>query len=256
MLNSFAAGSCALVQGGSRGLGLALVESLAASESFSTVIACSRQPRASSELQALVDDSQGRVRMLELDVTRPESIVAAAGEVRRMGVRLDLVINVAGLLHDEPGLMPEKRLEDLDLEVMQRVFLVNALGPAVFMRHFLPLMPADRRAVLALVSARVGSIGDNRLGGWYAYRASKAALNQLMKTASIEARRRFGNIILTALHPGTTDTALSRPFQSNVPEDKLFTPAFAAERLLEVIDSLSESDSGCFRAWDGQDIPW
>jgi NAD(P)-dependent dehydrogenase (short-subunit alcohol dehydrogenase family) len=135
-------------------------------------------------------------------------------------------------------------------------FAVNALGPALVMRHLLPLMRREGKAVLAVMSARVGSIGDNRLGGWYAYRASKAALNQFMKTASIEAARRYRNVIVLALHPGTTDTGLSAPFQANVPEGKLFSSAFVAERLLEVIEQTGPDDSGSFRAWDDSEIPW
>jgi NAD(P)-dependent dehydrogenase (short-subunit alcohol dehydrogenase family) len=109
---------------------------------------------------------------------------------------------------------------------------------------------------MAVVSARVGSIADNRLGGWYAYRASKAALNQIMRTATIEARRRFKGCILTCVHPGTTDTALSKPFQANVPEGKLFSPTFVAERFMAIFNDLEVDDSGAFLAWDGQTIPW
>jgi NAD(P)-dependent dehydrogenase (short-subunit alcohol dehydrogenase family) len=124
------------------------------------------------------------------------------------------------------------------------------------LRHFHPLMARDGKAVFAAISARVGSIADNRIGGWYAYRASKAALNQLLRTASIEFARRHKNAIVVALHPGTTDTGLSRPFQANVPEEQLFSVDKTVGHMLSVIDGLSTDDSGGFFAWDGQPIEW
>ena len=256
MLESFAKPVTALVQGSSRGIGLSLAETLLASDRVERVVACARRPHESPGLEELVRRYGERLLPVELDVTRPEQIADAAEMLRAQGIRPKLVINVAGLLHAGDGLAPEKRLEDLDYGHLQRVFAVNVLGPALLIRHLLPLMSGDGKAALAALSARVGSIGDNRLGGWYAYRSSKAALNQILRTTSIEARRRFKNVIIAGLHPGTTDTELSRPFQANVSEDKLFSPGFVAERLLTVIDGLSTDDSGGFFAWDGQPIPW
>jgi NAD(P)-dependent dehydrogenase (short-subunit alcohol dehydrogenase family) len=255
-LNSFSAGGCALVQGASRGIGLALVEALLNSPHFDTVIACCRHPQAADGLRGLVEQSPGRLQLMALDVTDPASVQSLAMALKERQLAPSLVVNVAGLLHDGDQLQPEKRLEDIKLASLERVFAVNAFGPALVMKHLLPLMAREGKAVMAFLSARVGSIGDNRLGGWYAYRSSKAAMNQFMKTASVEAQRRFRNVILTALHPGTTDTDLSAPFQANVPAGKLFTPAFVAERLLQVIDELAPADSGSFRAWDGQPIEW
>ena len=246
----------ALVQGSSRGIGLALVARLLQDDRVGRVVACARKPETAGELQALGARYPGRLVICSLDISRPQEIEALAGYLRQERVRPNLVINVAGLLHASDGLAPEKRLEDLDFAQMQRVFAVNALGPALLCRHLLPLMASEGKAVLAALSARVGSIGDNRLGGWYAYRASKAALNQILKTASIEARRRFPNVVVAALHPGTTDTALSAPFQAQVPKDKLFHPDFVAEQLLTVINGLAPADSGGFFAWDGECIPW
>ncbi|MFW5815456.1 MAG: SDR family NAD(P)-dependent oxidoreductase [Wenzhouxiangella sp.] len=256
MLHSFPDSGTALVIGASGGIGLALVRQLLESERVGQVIACSRSPDRSEGLCTLRQRYGQRLDLMALDVTCPPTIAAAAERLKQARLRPQLVLNAAGLLHDQDGLAPEKRLEDLDLESLQRVFAVNALGPALCLRHFLPLMARDGKAVFAALSARVGSIGDNRLGGWYAYRSSKAALNQLLRTASIEARRRFANVIIAALHPGTTDTALSAPFQANVPDDKLFTPEFVATRLLQVIDELNSDDSGGFFAWDGRPIPW
>ena len=139
--------------------------------------------------------------------------------------------------------------------MLQRCFAVNAIGPALVAKHVLPLLPRQGKSVFAALSARVGSISDNRLGGWYGYRASKAALNQLIRTLAIELARQRKDAVCVALHPGTVDSALSRPFQGGVSENKLFAPAFAAERLLSVIDEIDASASGQLLAWDGQVIP-
>jgi NAD(P)-dependent dehydrogenase (short-subunit alcohol dehydrogenase family) len=256
MLASFPENFIAVVLGSSRGIGLSLVGELLENSRVERVIACARSPASSAGLKSLRQRFDERLQLAVIDITDPQTIAAAARQMQNAGIRPGLVLNVAGLLHDGESLAPEKRLEDLELESLQRVFAVNTLGPALCLRHFLPLMSRDGKAVFAALSARVGSIGDNRLGGWYAYRSSKAALNQLLRTASIEARRRFANVIIAALHPGTTDTGLSAPFQANVPNGKLFTPEFVAGRLLHVVDGLGSDDSGGFFGWDGQPIPW
>jgi NAD(P)-dependent dehydrogenase (short-subunit alcohol dehydrogenase family) len=144
----------------------------------------------------------------------------------------------------------------MSLESLTTLFAVNAAGPALVAKHLLPLTPRDRPAKFAALSARVGSIGDNQLGGWYAYRASKSALNMLIRTLAIEHRRTRPMGICVALHPGTVDTALSAPFLSSVPDGKLFSPKRAAESLLAVLDSLGPDANGGFYAWDGTPIPW
>jgi len=247
----------ALIIGASRGIGLALAREVLTRSSDGTVILASRSALASSDLGQLASEHGGRLKRMTMDVSDQTSVASAAEQLAELAIRPALVMNAAGVLHDKgQRLRPEKRLEDLNAEAMERVFAVNSMGTALCLRYFLPLMADEGKAVFASISARVGSIGDNRLGGWYGYRASKAALNQLIKTGSIEARRRFKNVILTALHPGTTDTDLSAPFQANVPEEKLFSPQFTAQRLLEVIDGLSIEESGGFFAWDGERIPW
>lgn len=256
MLDSFPSAFSAVVQGSSRGIGLALVAALLDNDRIARVIACARQSEASDALAELAERHGARLQTQALDITQPTQVTALAETLRSAGVRPHLVINVSGLLHQGPHLMPEKRLEDIDFETMQRVFAVNTLGPALLCRHLLPMMAGEGKAAFLALSARVGSISDNRLGGWYAYRSSKAALNQLLKTASIEARRRYKNVLIAALHPGTTDTDLSKPFQTNVPPDRLFTTGFVAQRLLSVIDGLGLEDSGGFFAWDGQSIPY
>lgn len=180
---------------------------------------------------------------------------AAAEECRGHGP-IDLVIVATGMLHKGPGLMPEKRLKDIDATTMTEVLRVNTIGPALLAKHLLPGLRRDAKAVFAAISARVGSIGDNHLGGWASYRASKAALNMLIRTFAIEQSRTHPDAVVATLHPGTVDTNLSRPFQRNVPEGKLFTTDFVAERLLSVLDGLTSTSTGGFFAWDGKRIEY
>lgn len=247
--------SSALIIGASGGIGLALTKQLLADHRFANVFATAREPDSNAELKSLRDQHQS-LQLVSLEADKPASFTRLADHIQTQDVRLSLVVYSAGLLHENDSVAPEKRLEDIDLKAMEQVFAVNAFGPALMFQAFLPLMIKKHTSVMAAVSARVGSIEDNRLGGWYSYRASKSALNQLMCTAAIEARRRFKKCILTCVHPGTTDTALSKPFQANVPADKLFDPEFVAKRFMAIFEDLEIEDSGCFLAWDGQKIPW
>ncbi|WP_375426768.1 SDR family NAD(P)-dependent oxidoreductase [uncultured Sphingomonas sp.] len=185
-----------------------------------------------------------------LDLTDEASIAAAAA---RIAPGLDLVFVATGLLHDG-GRGPEKTWRDLDGDWLRRNFLVNAIGPALVAKHFLPLLARDRRSVFAALSARVGSISDNNLGGWYGYRASKAALNQLIRTIAVEERRRNPRGIVVALHPGTVDTGLSKPFQGNVQPGRLFAPDRAAVQLLDMMEGLRPVDSGKLFDWEGKEV--
>ncbi len=243
-----------LVQGADRGLGLALAEQLLAAPTTARLFATARDAQANG-LAKLAEIGGDRVHPFALDIADETSIQATVDRIASHTDRLDLIIVCAGVLHDGHGLRPEKRLGDVRPENLQRSFAVNAAGPLLMLKHCERLLTHGERAVFASMSARVGSITDNRLGGWYAYRGAKAAQNQFMRTASTELRRKAKRAICVGLHPGTTDTALSKPFQRNVPEDKLFTPAFAAERLLAVIDGLTPADSGQVFAWDGQRVP-
>ena len=180
-----------------------------------------------------------------------ENSVAEAARQLAAGPRLHLIINAAGLLHT-PAFMPEKRLADLNTVQMQATFEANVFGPALLLRHFVPLLDGQR-AVVAMLSAKVGSIGDNRLGGWYSYRASKAALNMMVKTAAIDIARSQKNRVLVALHPGTVNSQLSRPFRG----DAIGRPAHdAASDMLRVLDALTPADSGSFRSYTGDELPW
>ncbi len=245
----------ALVIGGTRGIGLALVEALLADPAYDCVTAAGRQIEENQSFGILAAAHGSRFRRLRLDLCDEAGIETAAAELKAACPALHLLINTAGLLHGD-GLSPERRLADIDPVALATSYAVNAIGPILVAKHFHSLLAHGERAVLATLSARVGSIGDNRLGGWYAYRAAKAAQNQLMRTAAIELARRARELIVVSLHPGTVETALSAPFRGNVAAEKLFTPAFAAERLLAVIAGLTKDASGGFYAWDGQPIPW
>lgn len=189
-----------------------------------------------------------------LDLEDEASIAAAAAMVAA-GPRPTMIILATGLLHDT-GHRPERSLDMLDPLWLARSFAVNATGPALVARHFLPLMPRSGKPIFAALSARVGSISDNRLGGWYGYRAAKAALNQLIRTIAIEERRRNDRVIVVALHPGTVDTALSKPFQTRLQPGQLITPDRAAMQLLDVLDGLRPADTGKFLDYEGREIAW
>lgn len=192
---------------------------------------------------------------LRLDLSCDRSLERFVASHATLLSPLRLVLLCSGLLH-ATDLQPEKRLAQVQREALQRSFAVNAFGPILLARALEPLLPRDRPVHFASLSARVGSIGDNRLGGWYAYRAAKAAQNQLLRTLAIEWRRRLPLATVTLLHPGTTATALSEPFRSGVPAERLFSPQRAAEQLLDVLAVQAPETSGAFLAWDGQPIPW
>ncbi len=248
--------SVALIFGANGGLGAAFVHRLLAHTQVGLVWAATRDP-GSEMLQALQDQYGERIRPVAVDITDEQALAALAAQVGEITPRLHLLINAFGFLHDaEARIRPEKRLEDLSADGLMQNFAVNAMAPALIARAFIGLLSHQERAVYASLSARVGSITDNRLGGWYAYRMSKAAQNMFTRGLAIESGRRAKQLISLALHPGTTDTALSEPFQSRVPDGKLFTPEFAAGKLLDVIDGAGIEDSGRFLAWDGEPIPW
>jgi len=245
----------ALVAGASRGIGLAFVRQLASGGQARRIWAGCREPEQAAALAEFAAGNDA-VRILQLNVTDEDSLAAAAAAVAAENEPLDLVINCAGILHRPGGPTPERRLADVRADWLMEAFAVNGAGPLLLAKHFEPLLPRRARAVFASLSARVGSIGDNRLGGWYAYRGSKAAQNMFIRTLSIELARRARGAICVALHPGTTDTELSRPFQGGVPESKLFTAERAVEQLLRVIDGLGPDDNGRFIAWNGERIAW
>ncbi|MEG3122623.1 SDR family NAD(P)-dependent oxidoreductase [Sphingomonas sp. GB1N7] len=227
----------AVVIGASGGIGAALEEALIEEGTFDIVHGFAR--------------SRADAQHLDLE---DEASIAAAAAIIAKGPAPTLIVVATGLLHDgDRG--PEKAMRELDPVWLARNFAVNTIGPVLVARHFLPLMTKGTRGVFAALSARVGSITDNKMGGWYGYRASKAALNMMIRTLAIEEKRRNDRSIVVGLHPGTVDTGLSKPFQGNVQPGRLFDTGRAAVQLLDVIDGLKVPDSGKIFAWDGAEIP-
>lgn len=230
--------------GASGGIGSAFVRLLSQNKN-NTVHAFARSTTST-------DNNSDTPVISHIDYNDEDSIRSAA-ELAAQSGPIDLVIVATGFLHDNT-IMPEKSLRELSRESFQKNFLVNTIGPALVAKHFLPRLHKDQRSVFAVLSARVGSISDNRLGGWYAYRASKAAVNMIIKTASIEAARKQKKAIIVGLHPGTVASSLSQPFQKNVAPEKLFTPEYSSKKLINVIQNLETKDSGEIFAWDGKPI--
>jgi NAD(P)-dependent dehydrogenase (short-subunit alcohol dehydrogenase family) len=195
-----------------------------------------------------------KVRPFRFDMADEGSIASAARGMAESAP--DLIVVATGVLAFAGGGAPEKSLGAIDAGRMAAMFALNTIGPALIAKHMLPLLPRERRAVFAALSARVGSISDNRLGGWHSYRASKAALNMLVRDFAIELRRTHPQAVAVSVHPGTVDTPLSRPFQRNLAPGQLTSKAQAAAHVLAVLDGLTPTDSGGFFAWDGQRIPF
>jgi len=252
---SAAGGGLRLVIGASRGIGLALTAAQLERPGIERVIATHRPGSAMDGLEALRDRWGGRLVLQPLDVTQAADAERLAALLAAQDGGVELAIHAAGILHDG-GLQPEKNVAQCDPANLLRQFEVNSIGPLMTARAVLQAQPRRRRLVFAAVSAMVGSIGDNRLGGWYGYRASKAALNQFMRTLANECRLSHPRAAIVTIHPGTTDTELSRPFQRNLAPGKLYTAERTAERILAVLEHLGPADSGRFFNWDGSEIPW
>lgn len=249
MLDSFESGMRAAVFGASGGVGRALVAALAQAPNIGHVYAISRSP---------MTVPPGPTTALRASYDAPETIASAVETMAADGP-LHLVIVATGILHEpagatEGGVSPEKDWRHLEAGTMARVFHINTIGPALVAGAVLDQMPKSGRSVFAALSARVGSISDNRIGGWYSYRASKAALNMIIRGLAIEVERKRRETVCIGLHPGTVDTALSEPFQSSTKPGQVVAPETAAHNLLSVIDGVSRNSSGRLFAWDGQEI--
>ncbi len=244
-----------LVTGASSGVGLAVVARLLKSGGVGRLFAVARTASHCEALQRLAAGASGRLLCIDADLTDEADVAGLASRVAGEVPALHLVFNAAGILHGD-GLQPEKSVTQVRMDALQRVFALNAFAPILLAGALLPLLRHREPAVFASLSARVGSIGDNRLGGWYAYRASKAAQNQLLRTLAVELRRLNRRAACLLLHPGTVDTPLSEPFQARVPEGHLFSPERAARQLLDIIGNCDAADSGRFIAWDGTTIEW
>jgi NAD(P)-dependent dehydrogenase (short-subunit alcohol dehydrogenase family) len=236
-----------------------------------TVVACCRSPESASGLNdyisSLDSNKASRVRLVQLDLEDQSSVERAGAELKDSYSRVDILLNVAGILGDAqttPG--PERSIGKIDRDWLEKTMAINLVGPVMFSKELVPLMAQRKRrgendaserrpnSVIANLSARVGSISDNGLGGWYSYRMSKTALNQATRTMSHELKRQSTWTI--ALHPGTTDTGLSKPFQRNVQEGRLFPVDFTVTQLLNIIDSMEEENSGGLYDWAGKTIPF
>ncbi len=234
-LSSFPTGGRAIVFGASGAIGAAALEMLRDNDRFSETIGFARRGQHI------------------FDLTDEGSIAEAARQLDADGAPIRLVFDATGFLHDKTQ-GPEKSLRQIDPEKLARAFAINAIGPALLLKHLAPLLPRTGKAVFATLSAKTGSIGDNRLGGWYGYRASKAALNQIIRTGAIELARQRPEAVCVALHPGTVASRLSTPFSHNNPGVR--TAHESARDLLQTLDMLGAGDSGGFFDYAGNPLPW
>lgn len=232
-----------LIVGGSGGIGKAMVKRIQESYPNATVHATYRHH--------LPQDMQEKIKWHALDVTNEAEIKQLSEQL----TELDWIINCVGILHTQDK-GPEKSLQSLDIDFFQHNLTLNTLPSIMLAKHFAKALTQSYSARFAVISARVGSITDNKLGGWYSYRASKAALNMFLKTLSIEWQRTMKHGVVLSLHPGTTDTPLSQPFQQSVPKGKLFTPEYVANCLLPIIANATPAQTGRFLAYDGAELPW
>ncbi|ALF60680.1 C factor cell-cell signaling protein [Psychrobacter urativorans] len=245
-----------LIIGGTGGIGRAMVKQLLEStdkeEGGSQVYATYHK--------TVPDFEADNLHWLQMDVSNEDSIEQAATEIKQHTTHLDWVINCVGLLHTETA-QPEKALRQVETDFFLQNMQVNALASLLIAKHIKPLLATAERsnekpAIFATISARVGSISDNQVGGWYSYRMSKAALNMGMKNLSIEWGRALKDVCVVVMQPGTVNTQLSAPFQANVAEGHLFSPEYSAECLLEVLAGMTATQSGSFVDWAGESIPW
>lgn len=240
-----------LVIGANGAIGHALVEAISHRDTEHKVYALARKH---THYRGLVDN----VHYITLDTANELAVTSWVGERRKDKVRFKTVVCTAGILHGEyqdQRLQPEKKIEEISHSTLMAYFAVNTMVPALWLKALINMM-APQGASITCLSARVGSIEDNQLGGWYGYRAAKAALNMIIKTAAVEYKRRSQQTLLVSYHPGTVDSALSAPFQKNVPQGKLFSPAFTASQLLCYLDSASVTGNPHYVDWKHEPIPW
>lgn len=231
------------ITGVSGALGKAFVNNLAAIDNVETINVFSRSE----------ENFHSEKIFTHLINYKNEDEIIEASKISSAKRSLDLVIVANGILHNEKA-FPEKKISEITVEKFEEVFFVNTILPSIIAKHFIPKLSQNNQSIFAFMTARVGSISDNKLGGWYAYRASKAALNMVIKNLSIEVGRKNKNAVLVGLHPGTVASNLSKPFQSNVPEKKLFTPDQSVKYLLKILFNLKIADTGKIFAWNGDEI--
>jgi len=247
LLKSFSNDSDVAIIGTNGGIGKALATQISKQSCVRHIFSCSRTKHGVET---------DKISYIPINVTDEASIISAAEKIKTKTKKIDLIIVATGILHHGDTLQPEKSWRNLDVKNLLNIFHINTIGPTLIAKHFLDLLPRDRKSVFAALSARVGSIEDNYIGGWYGYRSSKAALNMMVKSLSIELSQKNPKAIAVTLHPGTVNTALSKPFQSSVPNGKLFSPNASANYLLKVIDGIQSGETGHLFAWDGKKIPF
>ena len=248
-----------LIIGGTGGIGQAMIEQLIADPNYLDAESSNHRIFATyhNSIPSIEHES---IYLIKMDVGDEESIKNAVSLIKMQTSHLNWVINAVGLLHNEHS-QPEKSLRQMDSDFFLLNMQINALASLLIAKHVKPLLAKSDRsnltpAIFATLSARVGSIGDNQLGGWYSYRMSKAALNMGMKNLSLEWQRSLKEVCVVVLQPGTVNTSLSAPFQANVADDHLFSPAYSAECLLDVLSSMTADNTGSFLDWSGESIPW
>ena len=200
-----------------------------------------------------ISESSEKEKNIYIDIENEDSIIESIKKIPK-DIKFDLIFVATGILHNDEDIYPEKSIKDISGNKLKKVLMVNTIGPALIGKYFIPFLNKNNRNVFAFLSARVGSISNNKIGGWYSYRASKSALNQIIKNFSIEIKRSNPNSIFVGLQPGTVKSNLSKPFQKNVNSKNLFSPDYSAKKLLDVINNLSIEDTGKLFAWDGEEI--
>lgn len=244
-----------LIVGASRGIGFGFVKTLLEQKKNIKIYATYRNKENAEDLFKLQLEYSSSLNLLELDVTEEEQINNFAKQLKKEISDIHLLVNCVGFLQKD-NIKPEKSLRHIDSKNLLTYFQINSIATVLLAKYLLPFFRHSEPSIFAAVSAKVGSIGDNYLGGWYGYRASKTALNMFLKNISIEYKRTCPHTVVVALHPGTTDTDLSKPFQKNVPPEKLFSVERTVNQLLKIIDNLTENDTGQFFSWDGSRLPW
>lgn len=242
----------ALIIGCGHGIGLGLIQTLLKQNTKIQVMGTYRSGHTATEAKKLINEYGNRLQLIQLDPTCEEDLEKMADQLKEQGWKVDLLINSVGLLHNEK-INPEKSLRSFNADDYLEVVRVNSVVTPLLAKHFEKLF--NKTSAFISISAKVGSIEDNQMGGWYSYRASKAALNMLIKTISIEFQRKRKNCLVLAIHPGTTITELSRPFIKNT-QYQLHSPIETAENILSIIDQKEISETGSFFSWSGERILW
>lgn len=243
-----------MIVGAGHGIGAALVESIIEAQPQTQIFASYRNSVKSAPLQKLHQRHTDRLSTHRMDPTQEDAIMEWASHIKTQTRQIDLLINSVGLLHNT-HLSPEKNLNDINSAHLLELFSVNSIVTPVLAKHFKPFFKNNHPSCFAAISAKVGSIDDNRMGGWYGYRASKAALNMFIKNIAIEYKRYHCNTSVLAIHPGTTKTELSSPFIAKT-NYQLHTPQETAHNILEVLQGKDLNQSGIFYSWDGKTIAW